>query len=517
MQPATNLAAVTAISHSSQPERPLTLGDLSALPGVNFEHALADHISEMDNARQPSTLKTANTLSPDLPSHSSMRLEPRATLSIELKPTHGLPGGGLTKAPRLPVLPPTKEVPFPRNTAAPDFANDTGTARGSASKSAEPQDNPGSLLPAPKPDVHFDAAGLSLDLAGHVSAPAVNPGLSPVGSAPTAKISTGIQAPVLARQTLASDKSDVSVINEDAAQKPADTPAFGASGTAQVGGDTGAAASPSGFSRYLVSQPGAVAPPTAQPTQGAAAVDANGKAEKPNHALENGPVDAMPSAATVPLQAAHTPIGNQAVAAAAHQGDHIIPPAATTPSLTQASATFDESRVPGLDAGGPSSGPHHSVVDSVSVPVNPYQKLDQISGTPTPAINVGANRVAVGVHDPALGWVEIKSQSTAGQVAASFVTASGQTHEALTAQLPSLAQFLADHEVRVGSLTVEQQSTGGQAGDQAHAGYEQGSNSGHGGDGPQASFNAGPQMTAVEPGIDAGIDISPQSYISVLA
>jgi flagellar hook-length control protein FliK len=87
--------------------------------------------------------------------------------------------------------------------------------------------------------------------------------------------------------------------------------------------------------------------------------------------------------------------------------------------------------------------------------------MDQISAAPAAVVSSGGNRVAIGLHDPTLGWVEIKTQSTAGQIAAALVTSSNQTHQTLTAQLPSLAQFLSDREVKVNSVAVQQQATGG--------------------------------------------------------
>jgi hypothetical protein len=77
-------------------------------------------------------------------------------------------------------------------------------------------------------------------------------------------------------------------------------------------------------------------------------------------------------------------------------------------------------------------------------------------------LHASSSRVAVGVHDPALGWVEIDTHAAAGQVSAALIAASSQSHASLTAQLGSLAQYLAEHEVRVAHLGVAQQ--GGDSG-----------------------------------------------------
>ena len=63
--------------------------------------------------------------------------------------------------------------------------------------------------------------------------------------------------------------------------------------------------------------------------------------------------------------------------------------------------------------------------------------------------------MSVGVHDPNLGWVEIQTQNSGGHVDAMLVASSGQTHDSLAAQLPALAQFLEQRDVRVGTLAVQ--------------------------------------------------------------
>jgi hypothetical protein len=93
---------------------------------------------------------------------------------------------------------------------------------------------------------------------------------------------------------------------------------------------------------------------------------------------------------------------------------------------------------------------------------NVYDKLDQ--GIAPVVLHSGAQHVAVGVRDPDLGWVEIKTQSVAGQVDATVVTASSQTHASLAAQLPAMAQYLEQREVRLGTLAVHHEMPGDNAG-----------------------------------------------------
>ena len=104
-----------------------------------------------------------------------------------------------------------------------------------------------------------------------------------------------------------------------------------------------------------------------------------------------------------------------------------------------------------------------------SASTNPPEMLRQIftkrSIRPAPVVlHSGAQHVAVGVRDPDLGWVEIKTQNTAGQLAATLVTTSSQSHATLAAQLPAMTQYLHERDVRVGTLAVQQQMPGGNSG-----------------------------------------------------
>lgn len=97
---------------------------------------------------------------------------------------------------------------------------------------------------------------------------------------------------------------------------------------------------------------------------------------------------------------------------------------------------------------------------SSSVAANPFDKLDQYpSGDPI-VLHGSAQRIAVGVPHPSLGWVEINTQSTGDRIAATLVSASDQTHQHLAGQLPSLTQYLADREVKVSSVVVHQETAG---------------------------------------------------------
>jgi len=153
--------------------------------------------------------------------------------------------------------------------------------------------------------------------------------------------------------------------------------------------------------------------------------------------------------------------------------------------------------------------------------------------------------MSVGVHDPNLGWVEIQTQNSGGHVDAMLVASSGQTHDSLAAQLPALAQFLEQRDVRVGTLAVQHPAqapmAGSGQGGGASSGGGMGSGTGYSGDSGagarhSGSANAGggreaPQSSGARtarpggiPGTASGqgsggeaLPYRPLSYISVRA
>jgi hypothetical protein len=140
---------------------------------------------------------------------------------------------------------------------------------------------------------------------------------------------------------------------------------------------------------------------------------------------------------------------------------------------------------------------------------DPYQVLDQ--GAPAAMLHAASNRVAVGVHDPTLGWLEINTHSTAGQVAAQLVTASNQSHASLAAQLPSITQYLADQHVKVGHVGVEQQMAGGDSSGR----QEGGSGAPDGTNAARPAEFSGQQSIPSQSIWEEDFDAHPLSYISV--
>jgi hypothetical protein len=95
------------------------------------------------------------------------------------------------------------------------------------------------------------------------------------------------------------------------------------------------------------------------------------------------------------------------------------------------------------------SAPHPAHVPASAA----FERMD--SGAAPQAIESTPQRLAVGVRSPGLGWVEIRTSNTAGQVSATVATGSAESHSAVSAQLPSVREFLAGEHVRIDTLASE--------------------------------------------------------------
>ncbi len=123
-------------------------------------------------------------------------------------------------------------------------------------------------------------------------------------------------------------------------------------------------------------------------------------------------------------------------------------------------AAFAEFSPPANDAGSASAGKN-----TVPSDASPFQRLDS-GETPATLLHSSAHQIAVGVHDPALGWLEVQTQSSAGHISATLTAASTDAHANLTAEMPAIAQYLADRNVPLHSLNVDTQGSaagGGQS------------------------------------------------------
>jgi hypothetical protein len=94
--------------------------------------------------------------------------------------------------------------------------------------------------------------------------------------------------------------------------------------------------------------------------------------------------------------------------------------------------------------------------DGLPLDASPFQRLDS-GEAPATLLHSSAHQIAVGVHDPSLGWLEVQTQSSAGHISATLTAASSEAHTSLTADMPAMAQYLADRNVSVHSLNVDAQ------------------------------------------------------------
>jgi hypothetical protein len=98
--------------------------------------------------------------------------------------------------------------------------------------------------------------------------------------------------------------------------------------------------------------------------------------------------------------------------------------------------------------------PDSSTKQAASMPdTNAFQRLDA-GEVPATLLHSSAHQIAVGVHDPSLGWLEVQTQSSAGHISATLTAASAEAHANLAAQAPAITQYLADRNVGVHSLNV---------------------------------------------------------------
>lgn len=177
-----------------------------------------------------------------------------------------------------------------------------------------------------------------------------------------------------------------------------------------------------------------------------------------------------------------------------HAGQVAATPATAAPASLSALPAAAHSEAPSFPlphvvASPPAAAPSAAGNPSPAGATVLYDRLDQAAAPVV--LHSGAQHVSVGVHDPNLGWVEIQTQNSGGHVDAMLVASSGQTHDSLAAQLPAMAQFLAQRDVRVGTLAVQQQTQNQTGGGGTGGGMGSGTGySGNGGAGGRYSGSA---------------------------
>ncbi len=120
-------------------------------------------------------------------------------------------------------------------------------------------------------------------------------------------------------------------------------------------------------------------------------------------------------------------------------------------------------------------------------------------------LRLAPHAVEVGIEDPAHGWIEVRAQGVAGQVTASLNADSPDARAALHAQLPGMAQYLAEHDLGVRDLGVSAGVSGGFA-SPGHSGDASfgGGSGGFGSDAGSSSGSFSGSAGHADPGADSG-------------
>ena len=271
------------------------------------------------------------------------------------------------------------------------------------------------------------------------------------------------------------------------------------------------------------------------PTHTIASSDADGQFPAPSTASPSGVQAARPAAATNaadPVHAASTPAetssaGEAALRASVHGSAASASPAA--PLGTAVTAAHHQSfSLAGLGASASAASgitPPPAAAWSVTTPhgilsaaeahpsVTPvsaahagdaFERMDTVAA---PQVLAGTpQRLSVGVRDAGLGWVEIHTRTSAGEVSAALVTPSAAIHTAISAQLPAIRDYLGGQQVRVDHLTSEQYA--------ASSGGSENSS----GNQPQAKENHEPSASAIRSSLTEQLSESerqPLSWIDV--
>ncbi len=86
-----------------------------------------------------------------------------------------------------------------------------------------------------------------------------------------------------------------------------------------------------------------------------------------------------------------------------------------------------------------------------------FERMD-VAAAPR-VLESAPQRLSVGVRDSGLGWIEVRTHATAGQVSAVLASASSEAHSVLSAHLPEMREYLAAQQVRVDQLSSHQYSS----------------------------------------------------------
>ena len=249
-------------------------------------------------------------------------------------------------------------------------------------------------------------------------------------------------------------------------------------------------------------------PPTHQQDSGTAAVSS-----EPRHAGEpqtlfraasgapasggNAPGSGAGNSTTPDHAAAHVFAADSQVHAGARLSTESVQsaPGAST-DLPAAHATS------GTMAAGPAVSAPHSAPSAAGAA---FERMDSASAPQI--IGSSPQRLAVGVRNAEMGWVEVHANSAAGQVSATLATGSVESHTALSAQLPSMREYLSAEHVRIDHLATENFS--------ASSGHGEGFSGERSRNGAGAHGSNQPEQVASSREVSGEADMDELSYINV--
>lgn len=109
---------------------------------------------------------------------------------------------------------------------------------------------------------------------------------------------------------------------------------------------------------------------------------------------------------------------------------------------------------------------------------NPFGVMDSAptsSEQQAHLLRATSKEIEVGVHDPHLGWVEVKTQMDSGHVSASLSVSSAEAQHALQQELPAMQHFVAGRDLDLSSLSVSTGTENGAGAFNQQAGQGSGS------------------------------------------
>ncbi len=110
------------------------------------------------------------------------------------------------------------------------------------------------------------------------------------------------------------------------------------------------------------------------------------------------------------------------------------------------------------DSGNPGTPPASGSARAMAS--DPFTAMDSSPVDPLAEVmRATHHEVAVGMHDPTYGWVEIKTHLAGGQVTASLTTLSSEAQHLLQAQLPAMAEYLSSRDIHVDHLSLGETSS----------------------------------------------------------